>query len=525
MEHAPSMNPNADQIIERAPRIPSLPSVALKVLEMTRAANTDVREMAALIENDQGLAAKVIRTVNSSFYGLSKPCGTINQALVYLGLDAARTLVLGFSLVDCIDGGGDHDVSFDYVDYWRRAIHSAVAARELAALARTCNPDEAFLAALLQDIGMVALNRAFADRYLQAIDMVGGCHHKLVEIERQSLEVDHAEMGAALAARWNLPPQHVEAIRCHHSADDAADLHKIIAGIVELAGCAAETAAVPGAEPRPEAAAAVARFRALAKTRLGIAPEQADAVITVMARRAVELAWMLRVEAGRGLDVERILAQAEDLRTEHVLSVIRDRERIERDGHEAAGPASPGELTSSKQFELALADCYQAALADGKPLALLLGEVDRLATITNALSRPDAESLLRKVESRLTACMSGDGRLLPCDRMLSGFAVVVPGMDRMGAAKEAETLRRAIEAQPIVIDSTGVEQSPPLQLGVTMSFGAAAIDGETRPPGAASIGSAAAPHRLAEHALQAARAAGRNSVRVYNPAAAKERAA
>ncbi|MCH2147839.1 MAG: HDOD domain-containing protein, partial [Phycisphaerales bacterium] len=113
-------------------RLPTLPTVAARVLEMTDAEDIDLRRIADVVQMDQALAAKVLRTVNSSFYGLSRPCGTVRQAMVYLGLNAVKTLVLSFSLVDTVDGRGADANGFNFTEYWRRSIHTAVAARELA---------------------------------------------------------------------------------------------------------------------------------------------------------------------------------------------------------------------------------------------------------------------------------------------------------------------------------------------------------------------------------------------------------
>ena len=104
-------------------------------------------QLADVIENDQALATKILRTVNSSYYGLRKRCTNIRQAINFLGLNAVKSLALSFSLVETIDD--PNDVTFDYVDYWRRGVYSAVAARFIAQTANLTCPDEAFFGALM----------------------------------------------------------------------------------------------------------------------------------------------------------------------------------------------------------------------------------------------------------------------------------------------------------------------------------------------------------------------------------------
>ena len=117
------------------PRLPSLPAVAVRVLQLAERPDTTLQQVAEAIEFDQALSARLLRTVNSSFYGLARPCGNIEQALAYLGLKAVRSLVLGFSLARSLDGGGTEDVDFPWRAYWRRVIFTAATARMLSSRA------------------------------------------------------------------------------------------------------------------------------------------------------------------------------------------------------------------------------------------------------------------------------------------------------------------------------------------------------------------------------------------------------
>ncbi len=209
------MNRTALDSVLNSPRLPTLPAVALQILELTADENVDLKAIAEIIRYDQALAAKVLRTVNSSFYGLTKPCATIRQALIYLGLNTVKSLVLGFSLVETMDGGGDEAVDFDFITYWRRSLYSAVAARDIGAGVKCADPEEAFLTAIMQDFGMVVMHRVFGDEYLQCIDLAPR-HRDLCAIEDAHFELTHPDVGAELARRWNLPDHLVDAIRRHH---------------------------------------------------------------------------------------------------------------------------------------------------------------------------------------------------------------------------------------------------------------------------------------------------------------------
>ena len=138
-----------------SPKLPTLPAVATKMLQLTSNPDVELDDIADLVQYDQALSAKILKTVNSSYYSLRQPCTNIKRALTYLGLNTVKSLVLGFSLVDLTRHNDD---GFDLMDYWRRCVYSAAAARRIAMVTGTCDADEAYIAALMQDIGMLAMH-------------------------------------------------------------------------------------------------------------------------------------------------------------------------------------------------------------------------------------------------------------------------------------------------------------------------------------------------------------------------------
>src|SRR4051795_4541388 len=113
--------------ITNSTQLPTLPIIAMKVLELTRREDVSVPEIASLIMNDPALASRILKTVNSPFYGLRKQVSTVSGALVILGLQAAKTLALGFSLLTSLKKNSDgSDAPFDYAAFWKRSIYAAV---------------------------------------------------------------------------------------------------------------------------------------------------------------------------------------------------------------------------------------------------------------------------------------------------------------------------------------------------------------------------------------------------------------
>ena len=151
-----------DQAVERAGALYSLPAVAVEVLQLTNHPTVDVRRLKQCISNDPALVSKVLRVVNSSLFALSREVSDLNQALALLGTKPLKLLVLGFSLPDGLFVGVAGEM---LRRYWRRTLTKAVAAREISETLWNLPGDEAFLAGLLQDIGMLVLLQQMGEPY------------------------------------------------------------------------------------------------------------------------------------------------------------------------------------------------------------------------------------------------------------------------------------------------------------------------------------------------------------------------
>src|SRR6266566_3062133 len=179
------MNEQLLNRIRQCPTLPSLPAIAMDVLNLAQSDEVDIAEIARIISRDPALSSKILRTVNSSFYGRAQSVSQVSQALVILGLQSVKTLVLGFSLV-----GNLHESKskgFRHLDYWKRSIYAATAAKTLAARAQMVQAEECFLAALLQDIGMLVLDQVLKDEYGAIYERAAGAHAELVKHEREAL--------------------------------------------------------------------------------------------------------------------------------------------------------------------------------------------------------------------------------------------------------------------------------------------------------------------------------------------------
>lgn len=285
-----AMNSEMLEEILSCPTLPTLPAVALKVVELCSDQNVKFSELAKTIQNDQGLTAKVLRTVNSSFYGLRQPCGTIDKALVMLGLSPVKALVLGFSLVSSMESGKVE--GFDYQDYWRRGLFTAVGGKCMAEAAGVKYGDEVFIAGLLQDIGVMALLRAMRREYLAVLAQTAGNHRKLVKAELLSLEMQHPDLGAMLAQRWKLPDSLVIPVKYHERPTAAPAEHTEIVHGVGLGNLVHD--AIAGPEPQE----ALRRLYERAGQWLNLTTDKIDLGLKRAREATKELAGLFKLDIG-----------------------------------------------------------------------------------------------------------------------------------------------------------------------------------------------------------------------------------
>jgi diguanylate cyclase (GGDEF)-like protein len=232
------MTPELEARLKAIVNFPSPPGVAAHVIELAQNPEADMGSVARTVGMDPALTAKILRTANSALYAQRRRSDNLRQALVVLGINATLTLALSFSLVKTLRNGTVHGL--DYNRFWRRALLGATAARALGEAAGHVLGEELFLAGLLQDVGMIALDRSVRDLYAgtQTLQL----HKEISMHERKRLGVDHAEVGNWLMRQWNLPARLCQAIELSHTLElrRAASPEEVFVRAVALSGPVAD---------------------------------------------------------------------------------------------------------------------------------------------------------------------------------------------------------------------------------------------------------------------------------------------
>ena len=225
--------------VKQLSHIATLPEVTLGIIELVEDPNSSAQDLNALIGRDPALSARVLKVVNSAFYGLPRQIGSINRAISLLGLNAVKNIAIAASLAKLFRGGALCD-RFDAKELWAHSIAVATASKLLAKEARKSSGDEAFLAGLMHDIGvMVALQtdraklvKVFGD---MQFDADGNPLIDFRLVERAVFGADHGHFGEALCEQWKFPRSLALACGHHHDPMRAPAESRHIPWIVYIA--------------------------------------------------------------------------------------------------------------------------------------------------------------------------------------------------------------------------------------------------------------------------------------------------
>ena len=484
-----------DQVLQ-SPRLPSLPTIALEVIELVQQKDVNIREIAHTIQHDPALASKILKTVNSSFYGQAHAVSTVSHALVVLGLNSVKTLALGFSLVNNLKGPGQD--GFDHVTFWKRSLYTATTAKRLSAEVGLVQQEEAFLGGLLQDLGQLALAQVLGQTYTRLLRQAEQENRCLVELERAELGTDHPEIGAALAESWKLPPLLVAPIRYHEAPDQAE------AETASLVQCVALGNEVAGIFIHDEPAEAMEAYQRKALNWFGLAPERSEPLLREIHTHSNEMRRLFDLPTGELGNPDEILARANEALMQISLQTQQQSSELEQQNRELTekvnidsltGVANRGRLSEfiSEQFDI--------SQRQNTDLSVLFLDTDHFKDFNDTYGHPTGDRVLIELAALLE-------REVPTDAMVARyggeeFAVVLPGMARKAAARLAEDIRRKVTEMT-------VESEAGQLLNVSASIGVATHAERCFTRAQQLL-------KAADQGVYAAKNAGRNCVRVFAP--------
>ncbi|MBI5408048.1 MAG: HDOD domain-containing protein [Nitrospirae bacterium] len=460
-----------DTLLKGIATLPSLPAVALKIIQEAKKSKSSIRELADIISYDPALTAKILRIANSSFYALPYKVDSIERAVNILGLEALKNIALSFAIVK---GFRRNPVDeFDHELFWKRSLTAAVSAGMIASKLRM-KRDDTFVTPLLMDIGVLVMYTSKPEDYLKVIDEKRISHATTVEAERAVFGFDHQEVGGEILKKWGIPENIYLPITYHHRSSECPQELLTTVNMLMLSDLASSI------YHSNKSLEKVEELKRLLKDKLNITDDEISEFIDSVAEKTIEILSTFEIDPGNMKPYSQILQEANEelgklnLSYEQlVMELKQEKKKVEnlakelkKANEKLSGLAFRDGLTGifNHRFfqelldkEVGRADRYR------HPLSLIIFDIDHFKKVNDTFGHPRGDIVLRFIGDLLNRAI----RTPDTAARYGGeeFAVVLPETDLKGAVVVAERLREAVEKLEIKLDDQPVKLT--ISLGVT----------------------------------------------------------
>ena len=447
---------------------------------MTRQDNTSVEDLANVIQTDPGLTGRMLKVVNSSLFGLPREVASLSQAIGLLGLRRVKIMALTFSLVETVQSS--HTDGFDFQAYWRRSLITATAARLIAEAVAPEAAEEAFVAGLLSDIGMVVAWRYAREAYEPVLQARADTERRIAQIEAEQLGVTHAQIGRELLRAWGLPETLCDAVGCHH--DERQAIPPEDSG--RLTGMVHSAAAIADLFCRDIPSSELERVTEACVVETAIDSERLQVLLKSLDRHVRDTASMLSIPVGQTvnyaelqreamtriaqLSMEAELERAESQRREEQARL--ETLRLQQEKAAILELASTDALTrvaNRQAFDKRLDEELKRANEKHRPLGLILMDVDHFKKFNDTYGHQAGDEVLRQVGCCLREVVRNVGFVARYGG--EEFAIILANETADAVRAMAEDIRKAVESRSVSYKSG--------RLQVTASFGAVCTNPRT----------------------------------------------
>jgi len=222
-----------EQLFDRIGEISSLPHLAVQIVGLVNDSKTEADDLVELVRCDPSLVMRLMRTVNSSYYALRDKVGDLKQAVTLLGFEEIRNLALTAHVAPLFSEAAGHG-QYTRQGLWNHMIATGMVAQLIAKVCGNLSRQEAYLAGLLHDVGLILIDQYLHQRFCQILDELTE-ETPLCEVEARILGFDHAALGGHMVGKWSLP-ESLGAATAHHHAPDLYDgPFRQLVGTVSLA--------------------------------------------------------------------------------------------------------------------------------------------------------------------------------------------------------------------------------------------------------------------------------------------------
>lgn len=484
-----------------ADKLPSLPTVAMEILRVSKDPNVEVEEVAATISQDPALAMKVMRFANTPRYRRGSEISSLTVATNVLGMRTLNLLALSFSLTSSLPKSGEI-AGFDFQHYWIRSVTTAIVARDLDRFVRTPFREEAFLCGLLARLGQLVMATTISDAYASVCEQSMSSLPSAKE-EKSALGYDFHKVGEGLMRSWGMPDLICDTIGRWGNPDefgDISDRKGVVSRFVYVADAISDLMCNKADANRLD----IVHNRIM--DQIGISSDEGEEFIVSLEEQVAAMAEILDLKPGTSMDYVALLQEARDqtlhisLESMHDLQETRSlTERLESRNRELDLAAKTDKLTqlpNRSYFDERLAEVINARLAGDAEsnLGVLMMDVDHFKKFNDTYGHLAGDAVLQAVGRRLLGGMRDTDFVARYGG--EEFVAILPNTNLVDIEAVAERMRKSIESEVVSIDGHDLQ--------VTMSFGGACLSNVT------SRGDGKVLLEMADKCLYEAKQAGRN---------------
>lgn len=459
----------ARELIEKEITLPSPPAIAVQILNTVQKKESALNDLVKIISADPALTGKMLQVANSGFYAVKSEVTSIDRALAVLGTNVIKNIALSF--VIATDLRGESQSSFNFDDYWRRSVTSAVAAELLIQQLNQKN-DDIFVTALLQDIGMLAIFMKKRSDYSKLLKHSTLTEQSLVDLENDKYNFNHQQVGSMLINKWGLPESISVPIGYHHNPEVAPENNQQTAHILKFAD------QISSLYNEKDTAEKVRMLQGKLADFFSLDQNQVRSLLDDVADKSVELLKTFEIKPGKMKPYSQMLQEANEelgrlnLSYEQLVIELKEaKEKSERLAHElketnsrlndlAYSDALTG-LYNHRFFQESLSKELSRAARYHSSFSLILFDIDFFKKVNDTHGHPAGDQVLINISREIKKTVR------PSDVVAryggEEFAVILPETDATGVKVFAARLRRSVEG---II--THVDQQ---QIMVTISLG------------------------------------------------------
>ncbi|MDB5329316.1 MAG: hypothetical protein JWP03_467 [Phycisphaerales bacterium] len=222
------------EMVKKVTTIATIPEVTAKIIRTIEDPRSSAANLHQIVSHDPALVTRILKVVNSAFYGLPGQIGSIERAIVLLGLNAVKNIAVAASIGQLFRMGKLCE-GFTARDIWTHCIAVGVAARDLARQARSPVADEAFLCGMIHDVGILIDLQRHPEQLREVCDQVKFGTREFCELEREITGVDHQQLGEALAEQWKFPRSCQLVAGHHHDPNSLAGSNRTLVDLIHVA--------------------------------------------------------------------------------------------------------------------------------------------------------------------------------------------------------------------------------------------------------------------------------------------------